>query len=119
MFAPAAVLFLLESYDLLLFLPRLRILEARICRDYYTSIGSDLLLAASLMGDESRCKVAQVQSQLAVIRGWQVFFDALPGEPTPLPYLHTTNHRIIVVFFFKQNDFGHESFVFKSVAESP
>ena len=79
-FVPAVVLFLLESYDLLLLLPRIRLLEGRICRDHYLSTNPGLLQSLSGSIDESLCKIAPVQSRLATIRGWQVFFDAIPSK---------------------------------------
>ncbi|OIW27687.1 hypothetical protein CONLIGDRAFT_682713 [Coniochaeta ligniaria NRRL 30616] len=76
MFVAAAVLFLFESHDLLLFLPRLRALEARICHDYYASEPTKSLGASPV--DELACKIPLIQSRLAMLRGWQVFLDAIP-----------------------------------------
>lgn len=79
MLVVATVLFLFESHDLLLFLPRLRALEARICQDYYTSEPTKSLGASPVPIDELACKIPLIQSRLAMLRGWQVFVDAIPS----------------------------------------
>lgn len=55
--------------------PQTVIFEDIICKDYYTRNPS---AAASLLHEE-RCKVEAVQSQLAILQGYQETFEQLPG----------------------------------------
>ena len=77
---PAVVLFLLEASDLLLLLPKIRLLENRICLEHYQRNGNTSFAGGI---DESLCKIQPVQARLASIRGWQVFFDAIPSRLFP------------------------------------
>ena len=52
--------------------------ESIICSEYYGV--SDLsLLGSNRYVEERYCKVAPIQEELALLRGWQDFFDYLPG----------------------------------------
>ncbi|KAA8913859.1 major facilitator superfamily domain-containing protein [Sphaerosporella brunnea] len=67
-YLPALLLLLSELAELLLVSPRIRLLEAAICRTHYQLPSVP----------EDQCKIPEVQARLAHIRGWQVFFEALP-----------------------------------------
>jgi MFS family permease len=75
-YLPALLLLLSELAELLLVSPRIRLLEAAICRIHYhvPSVPED------------QCKIPEVQARLAHIRGWQVFFEALPVMILAVPW---------------------------------
>ena len=72
--------FLIEMFDQIIIVPQLALFEQAICRAYYTSHDSSLLIGqhGSVGGDQ--CKIDPVQQQLAVLRSWKAFWDALPGH---------------------------------------
>jgi hypothetical protein len=74
----AVILFLIESADLLLLLPKIRLLEALICHRHYYNNPSSIPPTSEI--EVKLCKIAPIQSQLAYVRGWQVFWDALPSK---------------------------------------
>ena len=51
--------------------PFVRLLEAKCCSMYYGDVGKPI--------PEHKCKVDEVQSHVAYVRGWQTFFDNLPS----------------------------------------
>lgn len=53
--------------------PRLVLFEEIICRNHYSTWGSN--------AEMDDCKVAPVQSELALINGWKETFDTIPGTP--------------------------------------
>jgi MFS family permease len=75
-YLPALLLLLSELAELLLVSPRIRLLEAAICRTHYglPSVPED------------QCKIPEVQGRLAYIRGWQVFVEALPVMALAVPW---------------------------------
>lgn len=79
-YLPALLLFLSELAELLLVSPRIRLLEASICRRHYTAHDPAALNPDGSV-DETLCKIAGVQERMAYIRGWQVFWEAIPGTP--------------------------------------
>ena len=52
--------------------------ESIICSEYY-GITDPSLLSSNGYVEERYCKVAPIQEELALLRGWQDFFDYLPG----------------------------------------
>ena len=61
--------------SLLLNIPLMRLFERSICnRHYQASVPKKDV-------DESLCKVAPVQDELAAVLGWQLSFNALAGKP--------------------------------------
>lgn len=65
--------------------PQIEIFEDIICRGYYaklnqTSSGTTTLLHPL---DDAICKVAPVQSELALVNGWKGTFDVLPSTSLP------------------------------------
>jgi len=75
-YLPAVLLLLSELAELLLVSPRIRLLEAAICRSHYGLPSVP----------ESQCKIPAVQTRLAHIRGWQVFFEAIPVMALAVPW---------------------------------
>ncbi len=56
-----------------------RVLESIFCRSYYRE--HDPSMIGSDGGDgvaEHLCKIEEVQSNLAMLTGWQMFFDGMP-----------------------------------------
>ena len=54
--------------------------EAAICESYYHRHEQDLLNTVNAF-DEVHCKISPIQSKLAQIRGWEVFFETISGTP--------------------------------------
>jgi len=80
-----ALAFFVEIGDYMLRAPLMRILEAIICRSYYestTPIGIDL----SIPIPEGKCKIPFVQSELAMLRGWDGTFSCIPGILVAVPF---------------------------------
>lgn len=73
--------------------PLIRITESVICYRYFENVDpSKLLLSRAEVGPgaiggvaEMYCKADEVQSKLAMIRGWQATFDGLPSLVLALP----------------------------------
>jgi len=78
----AAVIVLLTTADHLADTPQLRIWESTICTTYWEE--RDLTKAAQGI-DEALCKAPQIQGQLASLRGYMTFFDAIPSLLLSLP----------------------------------
>lgn len=68
--------------------PSSKVLEEIICRNYFTATsnatGSQTFFDA---GEGKRCKSKAVQSELAMLRGWTMTIDYLPGESQALEIL--------------------------------
>ena len=75
-----ATLFLAETSDLLLLAPKIRLLESNLCHRYYLSVDPSRIPSNGSAIDESLCKLTPIQAQLASVRGWQVFWDAIAGQ---------------------------------------
>lgn len=75
--------FLVEMYDMISIAPLTALLEQRLCRDYYRKHDPSLIAPGGFL-EERLCKLDSVQSELAIVRGWSLAFDALPGN-TNLP----------------------------------
>ena len=93
------ILFLLESSDLLLLPPKIRLLEAKLCRRYYNTAESPIVSLARGDVEEKLCKLPEIQAHLASIRGWQVVWDAIPGK--------TITYQLNVISF--SNSSSHQS----------
>jgi hypothetical protein len=71
--------FLTEMFDMIVIVPELALFERSLCNSYYASrwVGTaDLrvhLIAPS-------CKIEPIQKELAILRGWKAFFDAVPSK---------------------------------------
>lgn len=57
----------------------LRIYESIICRSYYQTNDPSRIGDGGVV-DERHCKVDAVQEELAVLTGWESFFNTLPGK---------------------------------------
>ena len=57
--------------------PLIRVYESIICSAHYKSADPSLIENGQV--EERYCKVAPVQEELALLRGWHDFFDYLPG----------------------------------------
>ena len=55
--------------------------ERSLCISYYDT-HPDLRppLSMNVLSGDSRCKIVQIQQELAMVRGWKSLFDALPGS---------------------------------------
>lgn len=66
---------LLEMSNVMLAVPIIALYEQVICRNHYGSHQPSL----GVLGDDP-CKAVPVQSELALLRGWQGFFNGLAGQ---------------------------------------
>lgn len=57
----------------------LRIYESIICHGYYKTNDPSRIGDGGVV-DERHCKVDAVQEELAVLTGWESFFNTLPGK---------------------------------------
>lgn len=87
-YAPALLFFLSELSELILVSPRIRLLEASICRSHYLAHGnpSGIINPDDGSIDESLCKLPEIQTRLAYIRGWQVFCESIPVMALAMPW---------------------------------
>jgi len=76
--------FLLEIGDYMIRAPTIRLMEDIICRQYYKSQG-DASIDLTLPIPEERCKVAAIQGELAMLRGWDTTFSCIPGILLAIP----------------------------------
>ena len=63
--------------------PRLRALESDVCRTHYRIYDPSVINPASDNVPEELCKIAQVQTDLAFLLGWDSFFQNVPGQFIP------------------------------------
>lgn len=66
-------------------LPRFRIWEIIYCRKYYQEHDPSLIGPGGVV-EERYCKIENVQSQIALLKGWFEFFSGLPGLFLAIPY---------------------------------
>lgn len=80
-----ASVFFIEIGDFMLKAPIMRTLESIICNSYYKST----LPVGMVLPDpipEDHCKIPIVQSQLAMLKGWDLTFSCIPGIIAAVPY---------------------------------
>ncbi|KAG9240674.1 major facilitator superfamily domain-containing protein [Calycina marina] len=65
--------------------PRIRLFESIACINYYSRHNPSLLDPDGSV-PERFCKVDPVQSKVASVLGWQLFFDSIPAILLPVPY---------------------------------
>ena len=70
--------FLVEMYDMITVAPLTALLEQALCRAYYRDRDPSLIKPGGHI-QERFCKLEFIQSELAVVRGWKLAFDAIPG----------------------------------------
>jgi len=79
--------FLISFAKHIIEVPTIRLFEIAICNRYYRD--SQALEQSIFKGkhiDERKCKIPQIQNDLAFLVGWRFAFDALPGLLTALIY---------------------------------
>lgn len=74
-----ALYFLVEMFDMISIAPLTALLEKVLCRNFYRGRDPSLIAPGGSV-DERYCKLDAIQSELAIIRGWKLAFDALPGK---------------------------------------
>jgi len=82
--AVTCAVFLVEIGDFILRAPTIRLMEDTICRKYYDSQGNTSV-NLNLPIPEERCKIAPVQTELAMLRGWDTTFSCIPGILLAIP----------------------------------
>lgn len=65
--------------------PKVRLYESIACTDHYLHHNSSLVGKDGFV-PEKLCKVNPVQEKIAMIQGWQDFFDSIPALLLPLVY---------------------------------
>lgn len=73
-----AIHFSLAFFEIIINAPQLYLFEQSLCSSYYR-IHDPNLIGHNGWIEESYCKLAEIQHQLATVRGWKSFFDTLPG----------------------------------------
>jgi hypothetical protein len=66
-----ALYFMMEMFDMVTVAPLVALYENAICMTYY---GPD-----DAWNTRHSCKIQPIQRELALVRGWKGFFDAIPG----------------------------------------
>ncbi|KAK6512034.1 hypothetical protein TWF481_000931 [Arthrobotrys musiformis] len=77
-------MFILEAADQLVKPAMVRIYEDTICRNYYATQQHELFPTGQDVPEE-KCKIAPVQTELALIRGLEPVFDAIPSFLVAIP----------------------------------
>lgn len=70
--------FLLELSNNVLTVPLISLFERAICDAYLDDNGQEALGVLGTV-NEAACKIPQIQSELAELRGWKGFFETLAG----------------------------------------
>ena len=65
--------------------PLMRVFESIICQNHYERADASFIGQNGNV-DEQHCKISAVQQELALLRGWQDFFDYLPGLFLAIPF---------------------------------
>lgn len=65
--------------------PRIRLFESIACTDYYSRHDPSVLGPDGSV-PERFCKIDPIQSTVASVLGWQLFFDSIPAILLPIPY---------------------------------
>jgi MFS family permease len=80
-----ASIFFIEIGDYMLKAPIMRTLEAIICNSYFKSTMPIGMVFPDPI-PEDHCKIPFVQSQLAMLKGWDLTFSCIPGILAAVPY---------------------------------
>ena len=72
--------------------PRLRALESDVCRTHYRIYDPSVINPSSDDVAEELCKIAQVQTDLAYLLGWESFFENIPGQSV---YVNQSERRVL------------------------
>jgi hypothetical protein len=73
-----AIHFLLAYCELILIAPLIKLFERSLCITYY-DVHDPGVIGPDGGIPESRCKIQEIQSPLATIRGWKSMLDTIPG----------------------------------------
>lgn len=65
--------------------PRVRLFESVACTQYYLKNDPSLVNPDGSV-PERFCKIDSVQSKVASVLGWQLFFDSIPAIILPVPF---------------------------------
>jgi len=65
--------------------PLIRVFESIICQNYFAIVDPSKINSNGSV-EERYCKVGPVQEELALLRGWQDFFDYIPGLFLAIPF---------------------------------
>ncbi|KAF3387393.1 putative lysophosphatidic acid:oleoyl-CoA acyltransferase [Penicillium rolfsii] len=65
--------------------PMVRVMESIACRQYY-SVADPTKIGANGQVPEELCKVAEIQAELAAVKGYHMFFDGLLSALMAFPY---------------------------------
>ncbi|KAF4343720.1 major facilitator superfamily transporter [Fusarium beomiforme] len=72
--------------------PRVRLFESVACTRYYLRHDPSLVDRHGSV-PERFCKINSVQDKVALVVGWQYFFDAIPAILLPIPYGYVADLR--------------------------
>lgn len=72
--------------------PRVRLFESVACTRYYLQYDPSLVDRNGSV-PERFCKIDPVQSKVASVLGWQLFFDSIPAILLPIPYGYIADSR--------------------------
>ena len=71
--------FLIEMFGMIVIVPQLALLEGSLCNSYYATRDlSTADLPVHVTGQS--CKIEPIQKELAILRGWKAFLDAVPSK---------------------------------------
>lgn len=71
--------FLVEMSDMISIAPLTALLEQSVCRSYFEVHNPSMIVPGGSVR-EDHCKLKPIQAELAVVRGWKLAFDTLPGK---------------------------------------
>ena len=77
--------FFVEMYDMVTIAPLTALFEQSLCRIWYRNHDPSLISPGGSV-KEQFCKLEHIQAAVAVVRGWKLAFDTLPG--TEIMRLH-------------------------------
>ncbi|KAM3442177.1 hypothetical protein MY4824_001189 [Beauveria thailandica] len=72
--------------------PRVRFLESVACSRYYARHDPSRVDRGGSV-PERLCKIDAVQTEVASVMGWQLFFDRIPAILLPIPYGYLADIR--------------------------
>ena len=75
--------FLVEMYDMITIAPLVALFEQSICRSYYEIHDPSSIRPGGSVA-EHLCKIDSIQEELAIVRGWKLAFDTIPGQSCTL-----------------------------------
>ncbi|TVY88574.1 Efflux pump, partial [Lachnellula willkommii] len=81
--------------EYLFFAPRVRLFESVVCTRFYLQNEPSLVKGDGSV-PERFCKVNPVQDEVALVLGWQLFFDSIPGILLPIPYGYIAGRKWIL-----------------------